>query len=77
MRIDSSTAGQGVLSAAVGGVRRSMDRFNKAGTRIIAQEGDLTANAIDMKLAEVQVKANVAVLKAAQDMEDSILDILV
>ena len=63
------------IGTALTGYRGASEHFNQA-TRRIA-EGQIEAETIvDSKVAELEVKAQLANLKAALEIEDSVLNIL-
>ena len=67
-----------IFSIALGGINTATKRFEASATRV-AQDphADLAAELVDQKLSEVAFKANVAVIKTANEMQKSLLDILV
>jgi flagellar basal body rod protein FlgC len=67
-----------VYSIALGGIHAATKRFEASATRV-AQDphADLAAEFVDQKFAELAFKANVVVLKTANQMSKALLDILV
>jgi flagellar basal body rod protein FlgC len=67
-----------VTSIALSGIRSATARFEASATRVVQDpHADLAAEFVDQKLSEFAFKANVAVLKTANEMSKSLLDILV
>lgn len=67
-----------VYSIAVSGIHAATKRLEVSATRVAADpHADLAAEFVDQKLAEFAFKANVAVLKTANEMNKSLLDILI
>ena len=66
-----------IITSAVSGMNMSTARF-EAATRRIAEkpETDLAQNLVEAKLASLEFKANVAVVKTANEMWKATLDIL-
>ncbi|HYM19060.1 MAG TPA: hypothetical protein VEU06_10890 [Micropepsaceae bacterium] len=66
-----------IFSSAISGITASTARFQAAASRIAQKpEADLAQNLVEAKLASLEFKANVAVLKTADEMWKSTLDIL-
>jgi len=67
-----------IFSIAAGGIAAATNRF-EASARRVAQDpqADLASEIVDQKLAGASVEANIAVLKTANKMAKSLLDILV
>jgi len=67
-----------ISSIALGGIRAATARFEASASRVAQNPyADLPVELVDQKLAEFAVKANAAVLKTANEMTKSLLDILV
>ena len=67
-----------IASIALAGIRSATTRFEASASRVAQNpHADLAAELVDQKLAEFAFKANVAVLKTANEMTKSLLDILV
>ena len=67
-----------VSSIALSGIRTATARFEGSASRVAQNPyADLPSELVDRKLAEFAFKANVAVLKTANEMTKSLLDILV
>ena len=66
-----------VMSIAIAGLRASTARFAASANRVVQQRDvDLAAELVQQKLAVTEFKANVAVLKTADQMAKATLDIL-
>jgi len=66
-----------IISTAVAGMSASTARFQSAAYRIARKpETDLAGALVEAKLASLAFRANVAVVKAADEMLKSTLDIL-
>jgi hypothetical protein len=67
-----------IFSIAAAGITAATNRFEASAKRV-AQDpsADLGSEIVEQKLAGVEVEANIAVLKTADKMTKSILDILV
>lgn len=64
-------------SIAISGLNAGAARFEASARRMVQQpQGDLTTELVTQKLAAAAFKANIAVLKAADDMTKAALDIL-
>lgn len=66
----------GAFSSATQGIADGYDRFNRAADRISRDAGldDLAGNVVQMQQAKNEVRANVAVIKAEDELVGSILD---
>lgn len=69
-----------VLSTGVQGVQAGMQRANRAASEIARagtaeQGGDLVTPIVDLKLSELQVKASAAVIKSADEVVGTLIDI--
>jgi len=69
-----------VLSTGVQGVQAGMNRANQAAGDIARfgtteQNGDLATPLVDLKVSEQQVKASAAVIKSADEMMGTLIDI--
>jgi hypothetical protein len=69
-----------VLSAGVQGVQAGISRANQAAGDIARagttdQNGDLLTPIVDLKISEQQVKASAAVIKSADEMMGTLIDI--
>lgn len=65
------------LSSAVHGMRAGFDRLDRTAGRI-ARDADgaaLAANMVDLLRARHEVRANAAVVRAADDLAGTILDV--
>jgi flagellar basal body rod protein FlgC len=67
-----------LFSTAAAGIASATNRFEASAKRV-AQDprADLPSEIVQQKLASAEVEANVAVLKTADKMMKSLLDILV
>jgi len=67
-----------IFSIAASGIASATNRFEASAKRV-AQDprADLAGEVVEQKLAGAAVEANIAVLKTADKMMKSILDILV
>lgn len=66
-----------VLPIAIAGLSASAARFAASANRVVQQQDvDLAAELVQQKLAVIEFKANVAVLKTADQMAKAALDIL-
>ncbi|HYK80156.1 MAG TPA: hypothetical protein VEU95_11030 [Micropepsaceae bacterium] len=67
-----------VMPIAIAGLSASAARFAASANRVVQQQDvDLAADLVQQKLAAIEFKANVAVLKTADQMAKAALDILV
>nr|WP_314257642.1 flagellar basal body rod C-terminal domain-containing protein [uncultured Devosia sp.] len=71
-----------ISSIGASGMMRATDRFEASATRIARtgtglETGDLAESIIDMKTAQIDFEANVKVVKMANDMVKTTLDMLV
>ena len=67
----------GIVATALSGLNASTARFEAAASRIAQKpESDLAQNLVETNLALVSFKANMAVLKTANEMWKSTIDIL-
>jgi flagellar hook protein FlgE len=65
-----------VMSIAIAGLNASTARFASSANRVVGQRDvDLAAELVQQKLAAIEFKANVAVLKTADQMTKAALDI--
>lgn len=65
-----------VMSIAVAGLKASTARFASSANRVVGQRDvDLAAELVQQKLAATEFKANVTVLKTADQMAKAALDI--
>jgi hypothetical protein len=69
-----------ILSTGVQGVQAGMQRANRAAGEIARagtseEGGDLATPIIDLKLSELQVKASAAVIKTADEVVGTLIDI--
>jgi len=67
-----------VMSIAVAGLKASTARFASSANRVVEQpQADLAAELVQQKLAAIEYKANISVLKTADQMAKAALDIFV
>jgi flagellar hook protein FlgE len=67
-----------VMPIAIAGLSASAARFAASANRVVQQQDvDLAAELVQQKLAAIEFKANVAVLKTADQMAKAALDIIV
>ena len=67
-----------VMSIAIAGLKASTARFASSANRVVEnRDGDLAAELVQQKLAALDFKANIAVLKTADKMTKAALDIFV
>ena len=67
-----------VMPIAIAGLSASAARFAASANRVVQQQDvDLAAEFVQQKLAAIEFKANVAVLKTADQMAKAALDIFV
>ena len=67
-----------VMSIAIAGLNASATRLASSANRVVEQRDvDLAAELVQQKLAAIEYKANVAVLKTADQMAKAALDIFV
>ena len=67
-----------VMPIAIAGLSASAARFAASANRVVQQQDvDLAAELVQQKLAAIEFKANVAVLKTADQMAKAALDIFV
>lgn len=69
-----------VLSTGVQGVQAGLQRASRAAGDIARfgtteQDGDLATPIVDLKLSELQVKASAAVIKTADEVVGTLIDI--
>ncbi|HCQ70579.1 MAG: hypothetical protein CL570_05020 [Alphaproteobacteria bacterium] len=73
-----------VLSTAISGLNAASERVNRAADNIanMTTEGHpsgggatLPQDIVDLKLGEIEFKANIAVAKTAEDMSDTLLNL--
>jgi hypothetical protein len=65
------------LSVAVRSAGSQYARMGRAVERIASGEGDMAANVVEFKSAELAARFSIAVAKTAMDMQDHTLDLLV
>lgn len=66
-----------VMSIAMGGLHASTARFEASAKRLVQQRhADFARELVEQKLAAAEFKANLAVIKTANQMTKSALDIL-
>ena len=66
------------MPIAIAGLSASAARFAASANRVVQQQDvDLAGELVQQKLAAIEFKANVAVLKTADKMAKAALDILV
>ncbi|MCK6417340.1 MAG: hypothetical protein L6Q57_00145 [Alphaproteobacteria bacterium] len=71
------------MNTALSGLYAATQKVNQAANRIVqvgtdipgADEIDLTAEAVNLKIGELSYKANVATLRTAEEMSDELLRI--
>jgi flagellar hook protein FlgE len=67
-----------VMSTAIAGLNASTARFASSANRVVEQpQADLAAELVQQKLAAIEYKANISVLKTADQMAKAALDIFV
>jgi flagellar basal body rod protein FlgC len=67
----------GIMTIALSGIHTATDRFAASANRVVGDpRADLPAEIVEEKLAATQFKANVAVIRTADRMMKSLLDIL-
>ena len=67
-----------VMSIAIAGLKASTARFAASANRVVERRDvDLAAELVQQKLAALDFKANIAVLKTADKMTKAALDIFV
>ena len=69
-----------VLSAGLQGIKAGIDRSDRAAGRIAGfgsslETGDAAASMIDLKVSEIQVKASASVIKTADQVLGTLVDI--
>ena len=79
MSVNSVSPGS-LLATGTQGVQAGLNRANDAAGRIARfgtteQDGDLATPIVDLKLSEIQVKASAAVIKTADEMVGTLIDI--
>ena len=75
-----SVSSSSLLATGVQGVQKGMARANDAAGAIARngtteQDGDLATPIVDLKRSELQVKASAAVIKTADEMMGTLIDI--
>jgi flagellar basal body rod protein FlgC len=67
-----------VMPIAIAGLSASAARFAASANRVVQQQDvDLAAELVQQKLAAIEFKANVRVLRTAEEMAKAALDIFV
>lgn len=66
-----------VLEAAAAGIARGFEQASGAAARLAraGSEGDVVGDLVTLRSAEVQVRANVTVARAEQQMQKSLVDL--
>lgn len=69
-----------VLSAGLQGIRAGIDRSDRASEQIagfgsILENGDAAASMIELKVSEIQVKASASVVRTANQLLGTLVDI--
>ena len=66
------------MQSALFGIRENLRNFEQTVSRIVrdAPGGDLAADIVDLKIAETGVAVNVAVVRSADEMAGTLLDLL-
>lgn len=71
-----------ILSTGVQGIQSGLQRANRAAGEIASagigtggQGGDLATPIVDLKLSELQVKASAAVIRTADEVVGTLIDI--
>jgi predicted lipid-binding transport protein (Tim44 family) len=69
------------IRSAVSGMHKALEKLNKAADSIAKigttkDDGDLPQDVVDIKTAKHEYKANIAVLKAQQEVDKTTLDII-
>lgn len=62
------------IQSGLAGIAQKADRISKAFTP--ENPNDLTGDIVGMKMDEFQVKASAKTIKTAEELQDSVLDIL-
>lgn len=80
MAVGTVSSPSGVLAAGVQGLQTSLARANDAAGRIArfgttSQNGDLATPIVDLKSSELQAKASAAVIKTADEVLGTLIDI--
>ena len=73
-------SGAGMSDALAGAVRAAGNQYARMGRaveRIASGEGDMAANVVEFKSAELGARFSIAVAKASMNMQDYTLDLLV
>jgi hypothetical protein len=67
------------MTIATGGLQTAFSRFNGAASKLLdaqRQNGDMASQVVTLKQAEIGARADLMVLKTAEGMQKSLLDIL-
>jgi hypothetical protein len=67
-----------VLAVAAGGIARGFERANGAAASIARAggPGDLATDMVTLSTAAIEVRANVAVARTAQEMQKTLVDLI-
>lgn len=66
----------GSIGVATAGISARIDSFNRAAGRLARGEGDMVANIVQTIADQHAVAANIRVIRAADEMADSILHVI-
>lgn len=64
------------LSIATAGLTRATDRFTASAIRTVAPDADLGREVVEQVQAKTDFKANLAVIRTADEMAGTLLDML-
>ena len=64
------------IGSSYAGVERALTRFDKAAQEIARPEGDLVKGTVEMTEAKATFEANLAVIKTADEMKGTLIDIV-
>jgi len=66
------------IDQGLAGIGAGFDRLDRVAGRIASEgaEGDLAGNLVELQLARHEVRANVAVVRTADEMIGTLLDVL-
>jgi flagellar basal body rod protein FlgC len=66
-----------IMAIALSGIQAATRRFSASAQRVVSDpRSDLAGEIVEEKLDAAALKANVAVIRTADDMTESLLDIL-
>ena len=64
------------MTSAMAGMAAAMQRLDTTASKAASGDTDIAAQAVDLAQAKIQMRANVAVVRATNEMMGTLLDIL-